>query len=477
MSGAGGEFLVRDLDPGAYVLTASKNGYSARPLSSSGVALPTTELRPGETVRDVVIRLVPLSVITGYVTDQYGSPISGAQVQALPLPTQNGLPQSARAYMATTDDRGEYRLFDLEPGEYRVRVEVTRRTTPIDTIIEGEPAYPPQYYAGVEDSARAMLIEVGPGEERPGIDFLFSGTTSFRVSGRILDIPGTAAPNMRTVLRLVPDDLGMSRLTSGTRQVIGSTGEFSLSGVAPGDYFLVATYGLADNQLTGYQRITVTGSDVTDLALRLQRPVNVPVEASVEGENPAAVQLAGTRVMLQSDEGMPFNDSGSVVLQMDEPVEIENLIPGEYRLQVYLRSLNAFLKSVRQGDRDVLTEGVVVTEGGTEPIELLVSPFAASISGIVRGDCSAAQCGVVLIPDEPRREQQHLHKRTLARNGSFQIRGIAPGSYGLLAVEWETTLARDFDPVGTYGDELVSIELEENEQQYIELELIESEEQ
>ena len=41
-------------------------------------------LAPGQTLQDIVFRLIPAAVITGRVYDEEGEPIAGATIQAKP---------------------------------------------------------------------------------------------------------------------------------------------------------------------------------------------------------------------------------------------------------------------------------------------------------------------------------------------------------------------------------------------------------
>jgi hypothetical protein len=64
-------------------------------------------------VRDVLLSLVPTGVITGRVTNQSNEPLSRVYVRA------SG---DKKNYETQTNDAGEYRLYDLAPGNYSVSV-------------------------------------------------------------------------------------------------------------------------------------------------------------------------------------------------------------------------------------------------------------------------------------------------------------------------------------------------------------------
>jgi hypothetical protein len=92
-------------------------------------------LKPGEKVSDILFRLVAAAVITGHVTNANGDPMQRIAVVALRRPSEEEMedddePRRYKAQeqpvaLAESDDRGQYRIFGLKPGEYFVRAEDT----------------------------------------------------------------------------------------------------------------------------------------------------------------------------------------------------------------------------------------------------------------------------------------------------------------------------------------------------------------
>src|ERR1700758_4595690 len=93
---------------------------------------PLFSLHSGEKVTDVLFRLIAAAVITGRITNEDGDGMERVQVVALRRPTQeeteeeDELPRRHKTQMqpvasAESDDRGQYRIFDLKPGEYYLR--------------------------------------------------------------------------------------------------------------------------------------------------------------------------------------------------------------------------------------------------------------------------------------------------------------------------------------------------------------------
>src|ERR1043166_6247172 len=85
MTDENGKFVLRNLHPGRYRISANHNSYvpaqyGQRSRGSSGADLT---IAAGQNVKDIVITLLPRSAITGRVYDRYGDPVTNATVQAL----------------------------------------------------------------------------------------------------------------------------------------------------------------------------------------------------------------------------------------------------------------------------------------------------------------------------------------------------------------------------------------------------------
>jgi len=97
-----------------------------------------------------------------------------------------------------------------------------------------------------------------------------------------------------------------------------------------------------------------------------------------------------------------------------------------------------YLVKATQGNRDVLTSGVVISET-TVPIEFVFSPLGGVIQGTVRDKDNhpVHDAVIALIPESPvsartDRADTYRTERT-DQNGVFEIRGLVPGSYRVYA--------------------------------------------
>src|SRR5688572_32894324 len=168
---AEGRFQFGDLPAGRFSITADKAGYVAlqygqrRPYEAG---TPVT-LSDGETLDRVDFMLPRGSVISVRVTDEFGEPVAGVQVQVQryqygPDGQRRLTSAGTQTPFATTDDRGEFRAFGLMPGEYVVVASMRAlggvTGTGANDTSEG---FAPTFYPGslTADQARSEERRVG----------------------------------------------------------------------------------------------------------------------------------------------------------------------------------------------------------------------------------------------------------------------------------------------------------------------------
>ena len=110
------------------MVQAQLEGYAG----TSGAAVRTVDLSDGATITDARLQLMKLAAISGTVRDDGGDPVVGVDVLAFRRASLQGRPPVlAWDGRAKTDDRGQYRLTRLMPGDYYVCA-CTRDPIPFD---------------------------------------------------------------------------------------------------------------------------------------------------------------------------------------------------------------------------------------------------------------------------------------------------------------------------------------------------------
>src|SRR6202034_2987476 len=103
----------------------------------------------------VVVRLMPTGVITGHITNERDEPMPGVLVQTMKASYGSGHREFSDARTGFTDDRGEFRVWGLAPGQYFLKATNPRFTerSPIPNQV-----YVPIFYPGVVDPAQSQSI-------------------------------------------------------------------------------------------------------------------------------------------------------------------------------------------------------------------------------------------------------------------------------------------------------------------------------
>ncbi len=282
-----GRFAFRGLPVGNFSLAASRPGYldgaagRTRPGGPGSSIVISTE-RP---TADTTVWLWRFAAIAGTVLDENNEPLVGAQVRVLRQGFVSGQRRLTVGASDTTDDRGQYRISTLEPGDYlvalpmihreqnpaiisgmpaggageRVTMVAVRATTaggggsappmmlanfdvtvpPAGTTEDGLPlTYQTEFHTSALTPDRATPITLAPGEERLGIDFRLTPVRALTVAGTVT---GPDGPVANVQVQLLPGDGGdlvspIEVATTGTN----ANGEFTFAMVPAGQYVLRA---------------------------------------------------------------------------------------------------------------------------------------------------------------------------------------------------------------------------------------------
>lgn len=275
----GGKYSIRNVAPGRYRLSATRDGYVRAEYGQRGPTRSGTPITLGakQELKDALLAMTPTGAIAGRVYDRYGDPVGNANVQALKYTFQDGRRVLSVVQGARTNDLGEYRLFWMQPGQYVVsavpsealrmdgpmpaEMETALRAMPMPgggvgairlggnvvTTMGGSPAggdtgetYLPVYYPGTTDAAGAASIDLRPGANYTGVDLTVAETRALRVRGRVVN--GVNGQLTGVSVTLVPrGSVGGAQFQRGNSVL--PDGTFELRGIAPGSYDLVANLG------------------------------------------------------------------------------------------------------------------------------------------------------------------------------------------------------------------------------------------
>ncbi len=470
ITGSDGKFTIRDLDPGTYIVAVERDGYVVARGQTQ-----TVTVQAGQTVSDVKLKLQRTGTITGRILDADGDPVSGVSVVASAMRSARDA-RSVAGY-ATTNDRGEYRIFHLAPGEYRVAATYSPRNgfdgvriqppvlAPGAAPAPGVEAYPTLYYPGVVDAREAALVKVEPGAELPGFDLQLVRAHGVRVRGRVT-AASSPAPLFQMVA-LVPADQRDSPGQPLNVLVRDAKGEFEFQGVLPGSYRLQVEAAGVDqsNRMSVARTLDVGASDIEGIELTLGQPQDLSGRIIA----PEGRKLpSGLIVLLQPREPGVTQSGGLAQVSDAGAFTISKVAPGQYDVVVGSSSAgedDTYISAIRMGDIDALAEGVHVGEGPVPQLDIVLKANGAAAECTVKDDKGAPvpEASVLLAPDAPRQRQAALFGecRTSA-DGTCKIVGITPGEYHLYAFPAGTQIDRRdagaLKPFEKYGEAMTFAE-------------------
>ena len=225
------------------------------------------------------MKLIRTGAISGRVLDSDSEPITGASVQVTPVTQKKGRFSS---FNAVTNDRGEYRSFNIPPGKYRIAVsyepvfqqrQVRMQRPRTQSGISPEETYALTYYPAALDSRLAQTIDVEAGADLLGYDVQILRAKGVTVRGTV----GAAGREPSGAIVIV--SLSPIRQTIGLRAydsvIQDSSGVFELTQVLPGTYTLAATAPLGDKSLSAHQVVEVGNADLDGIQLTLAPPQTI----------------------------------------------------------------------------------------------------------------------------------------------------------------------------------------------------------
>lgn len=493
-----GRFTFDVLPAGRFMLSASKGGYAKTTYGATrpgGAGVPLA-LVNGQRTTGLVLTLVRGGVITGTLRDRRGAPMRDAIVYAtrpgVLIDHRTGFTNSDAGGMSVTDDRGIYRIFGLRQGEYLVWTEgpfwieesATRLTTTedlqrarqlIQTGRAGAPAPPPgasaptppsgptvrfadSYYPSTATPADAVPVRVGPGEERAGIDFQLLLVPSARLAGAVVDPAGRPPKNVRLSIRPVA--------IAGNRQQINQTmrpdGTFDVPHITPGEYVLtaLANIGVPDGtplyapdgsarSLTHWARLdlTVTGTDQTDLALRLQPTLKVSGRIVFESGGLPPPDPAGLAVMLFEAGLDRLSTIPQARTNADGSFVIEGVAAARYHIEM-TRSVSRgrtlpggwMVKSIAGAGPDLADVPLEVKpDADVTGLVITLTSRTTELAGTLQDAVGRPATAYTVVAFSTDRAYWVLQSRRIqatrpADDGAFAIRNLPAGEYFLAAL-------------------------------------------
>jgi len=485
-----GHFMFKNVEPGIYRLMAERQGFFSDDRKRE--YQPTFEVAAGDHVKNVPVRLMPAAVVSGEVLDEYSEPVQDAEIRLLAVQMRLGQMDLRVAGKAMTDDRGEYRIAGLHPGKYYVVVEYkSKALATLTSIVEtvnalqkttdnrGNPVkvempavpdpaytYPSQFYPSTSDFRQAQSLKLNPGDETAA-NFLLISAPVVSIRGRVTNGMTGGPPPGGQVSAFWTPYMGGDGIPG---QVSHQNGAFEIRGLAPGTYTVRASFVQDNLTFEGEETVEVGDQGAQNVQISALPDFAAAGHVTITGDlkNPIArviLEFAGEGTMPRVRASASFPE-----------FKFDAQFRPERRYHAAIRNLpeDYYLKSLAVSGHDMPPDNVVVS-GMRGDIEIVLSPAGARIDGtLFDAEEEPTRGSILLIPDVPEPGPPDLFRRASADSkGKFTFRGVAPGSYRMLAVESVNLSSEINDPdfQRTIGNRGQGLTVEENGRYTVSLKL------
>ena len=437
---ANGRFSFGYLPAGRYQLRASKDGYQG---AAYGTETPRhlpaiIQLAAGESRSDFTFRLHLMSSISGVVLGDDGDPLAGVQVTAMTAGFQRGKRRLFPGPGVLTDSNGRYRLSGLTPGRYVVvATPMYRPALRVNPEVAAGQAqqqysYGIQYYLEADRAESAAPLALQSGQEISRIDFRLAARPTTSLQGKIVLPAGVTAVEDASISVMSENPANRIRM-SASPYLPDFT--FRFDQFMAGSYLLVAEASVDGRRYRGAQFIEVPPQGLRDAAIPVEPSIDLA--GSVAAEGPGAEKYSASFVGLVPGDDLPWNRQPlRTSVNKDGSFKIAGVPPGVWDINAGPIPPGGYLKSMRLGDQDVLTEDMVIRSSTTARLKIVIGTQAAALQGdVVKWD-QPARAVVLLAPDGKFRHVLSFYRVVTAdEKGHFELKNATPGSYKLYAFE------------------------------------------
>jgi protocatechuate 3,4-dioxygenase beta subunit len=458
-----GHFEFADVAPGTYYLRAAHTGMVMKGSQPGNAQL--IKLQAGQS-QNLSLIMLPGGAITGRVLNEEGEPMQNVSVAAMRYIYTIAGRQLMEAKRATSDDKGEYRLFSLKPGSYLLMADTTRSSYEDGTGFsvgvgthqrasaakQDQKIYAPTYYQNESSPEQASPIVLKPGEETQA-NFALVRVSGHHISGKLSGVP-TPKPGDKPeqsrcfVMARRPG----SPFPVAYALVVDKDSSFDLGPIVPGKYTITAMQPQAEDTVTGSKEVVVSSTDVTGVNLSLHAG-STQVRGMIRAEGDSKLDYSKLFVVLipaadtdpeSADVVEGFgNGGGSAEVAKDGSFKLD-VDPSAKSYQIVLSARGPgledwFTSKILFAGKDVVESGLKITNAEQRTVEVLVSDKGAMIEGTVldREKKPIPNAEVMALPSDPKLRKSYalLQKTTADQQGNFKLRGVRPGEYIAFALE------------------------------------------
>ena len=431
-------------------LNARKPGFldSTDPFARRWGQIPATGVPPAPGV-ELTIPLTPEALIFGKVNLPGATGADRITVQLQRRRVVDGRARWEEATAVNTRANGEFRLFGLEAGTYKLLTNEVMDRDPLTADPRGPMmGYPPVYFPNASDFQSAGTIEL-----KAGATFQ-AELSPVRQAYYPVKIPIANPPEGSYVEVAVQGQKGPG-FELGYNQA-----EQRIEGSLPNGRYVVEAFSDGEQPAFGLASIMIEGGAVEAPAMTLAPGSFVQVKANADFKQNAETLAQGEiedrekfpsleaqgqnlRVRLQPEDETVTRHSGIwSTTAGGDVLTFGRLLPGQY--WVKMDALRGYVAAATLGDVDLLRRPLRVGRGETLTVEVTLRDDGAEIAGTIEGlnapegaeakvgEATSEPAAYVYCVPLPDSSGQFRQSRVV-RDGKFDLKQVAPGAYRVMA--------------------------------------------
>jgi len=460
-----GRFQFAGVAAGRYSIYAITPGYTSPDDDLYGRRGRTLNVADGEKVENVELEIKRGGVIAGRITDSQGRPVIEESVTIYKLDQRGAAmiysPNGPHHEMYRTDDLGDYRVYGLPQGRYRISVGQDQNPGSV-SLVWSDLVYPRAFYPNVSSEAAAKVIQVTEGSEATNIDITVPDPKkTYNVYGRVADAAtGQPVPGVGLNVGGLTQD---GKLAGGFAfgEPSKPNGEFHLRIVTPGKYALwVGGDGGSDGGFISEPVIfDLSEGDVSGVEVKVRQAGSISGVVIIEGTSDPKILSKLSQIKISSSyrsikstltERMPIAlGIYDVKVDADGGFHIGGLQPGNVFIKAAPAPGVRGLTVARIERNGKLTQTGIDVGAGEQVtgVRIVMVYSELAIRGELKVEGGALPEGFKLSVTARRIDQpaQALLIADVDARGQFFIEGAPPGEYELGLFARSSPLIKQLD--------------------------------
>jgi Carboxypeptidase regulatory-like domain len=431
-----GHFEFTQVPAGKYSLMGSKPGFLTQFYEQHEQFNTAIVTGPDLKTDALLLRLTPMALISGHITDESGEAARKATVSLYLDDNSGGTTRTIAVGGTVTDDLGYYDFSEVQPGKFFIAVSAmpwyaVHPTISSQSTIAGsvsptlDVAYPTTYFGGATEAEGATPIVIKGGEKVqaditleavPALHIIFH-TPANQENGGFRPPPSL---QKRVFDRLEPVQQGGAMSTE--------PGVYELTGVPAGRY-TVQFGNWGGGELEQSSEVNLTHGMQEIDGLRGEPLASLKINVNFSGEPvPKRMSLGLQDSHLRTIAYSPVDASGKAAF--------DALAPGKYAIVCYVQGKRYAVTRITSAAGEISGHEVNVVPGSQQELTLWLAAGIVNVEGVVqKAGKPIAGVMVVLIPKDPLSHNDMFRRDQSDFDGTFAVRGVIPGSYTLVAIE------------------------------------------